>query len=254
MREIVFDTETTGRDPAWRDASGRLTGDRIVEIGCVELFNLAPTGRTLHLYLNPERDVPDEVVRVHGLTEAFLKDKPLFKQVYQEILDFFGDAPLVAHNAEFDRKFINAEFELVGLPHLPSARFVDTLKIAREKFRGAANSLDALAKRFELDRYGFDLSTRKGAGGHGALVDSRILAEVYLQLRGGREQKLAFEQVEETVAVADQNAAAAPLAFKPQSARKETLGPRLTAEEAEAHTAFVAKLGGGAPLWSKFSA
>src|SRR5262249_3277174 len=146
---------------------GNLIGDRVVEIGCVEIVNLAPTGRTLHLYLNPERDVPDEVVRVHGLTGAFLKDKPLFKDVVDQILEFFGDAPLVAHNAEFDRKFLNAEFELVGLPHYPQSRFVDTLPIARKKFPGAANSLDALAKRFELDRYGFDLAGRKGAGGHG---------------------------------------------------------------------------------------
>jgi DNA polymerase-3 subunit epsilon len=248
MREIVFDTETTGRDAAWRDASGRLTGDRIVEIACVELYNLAPTGRTFHAYFNPERDVPDEVVRVHGLTGAFLKDKPLFKNVVQELLEFFGDAPLIAHNSEFDRKFLNAEFELVGLPHYPQTRCIDTLAIARKKFPGAANSLDALARRFELDRYGFDLATRKGPGGHGALIDAKILAEVYLQLKGGREQALVFEQVVETEAESE---TAAPLVFAPRAQRPSPLPPQVTPEELAAHIAFVAKLS-GAPIWKKF--
>jgi DNA polymerase-3 subunit epsilon len=250
MREIVFDTETTGRDAVWRDPKGNLIGDRIVEIGCVELYNLAPTGRTLHLYLNPQRDVPDEVVRVHGLTTTFLKDKALFAHVVEDILAFFGDAPLIAHNSEFDRKFVNAELELLGRPPLPQSRCVDTLPMARKKFPGAANSLDALAKRFELDRYGFDLSARKGAGGHGALIDAKILAEVYLQLKGGREQALAFEQVVDIIE--DVGGGAAPLVFTPRAQRPAPLASPLTAEELAAHIAFVAKLGGGAPIWKKF--
>ena len=186
MREIVFDTETTGRDP--------LTGDRIVELACVEIVNLLPTGATFHRYINPERDVPEEVVRIHGLTGAFLRDKPIFgsEDVLAPLLDFIGDSPLVAHNAEFDRKFFNAELVRLKLPAWGPERFVDTLPIARALFPGAANSLDALSRRFQLDRYGYDLAKRKGAGGHGALLDARMLAEVYLQLKGGRERKLAL--------------------------------------------------------------
>jgi DNA polymerase-3 subunit epsilon len=248
MREIVFDTETTGRDAAWRDASGRLTGDRVVEIACVELYNLAPTGRTFHAYFNPERDVPEEVVRVHGLTGAFLKDKPLFKHVVEELLAFFGDAPLIAHNSEFDRKFINAEFELVGLPHYPKERCIDTLAMARKKFPGAANSLDALARRFELDRYGFDLAARKGPGGHGALIDAKILAEVYLQLKGGREQALVFEEAADAIAESETGAS---LVYVAQPQRPARLPSQATAEELAAHIAFVAKLS-DAPMWKKF--
>ncbi|MET0182952.1 MAG: DNA polymerase III subunit epsilon, partial [Caulobacterales bacterium] len=190
MREIVFDTETTGREPFIRGGDGRLIGDRIVEIGAIELMNLNPTGRTLHLYICPQCEVPEEVVRIHGLTTHFLRDKPPFASVVEQILEFFGDAPLIAHNAEFDRKFINAELMELGLPLISDTRCIDTLPIARKKFPGASNSLDALAKRFQLDRYGFDLAARKGPGGHGALVDAKILAEVYLELKGGREQRL----------------------------------------------------------------
>ena len=194
--------------------------------------------------------MPDEVVRVHGLTGAFLKDKPLFKHTVDQILEFFGDAPLIAHNAEFDRKFLNGEFELLGLPLFPKDRCIDTLPIARKKFPGAANSLDALAKRFELDRYGFDLSARKGAGGHGALIDARILAEVYLQLKGGREQALVFERASETSVEFESTGT---LAFKPRPPRPASLPPLATAEELATHSTFVAKLG-GAPLWKKFLA
>lgn len=238
MREIVFDTETTGRDP--------LTGDRIVEIACVEIINLLPTGATFHRYINPERDVPEEVVKIHGLTGAFLRDKPVFgsEDVLGPLLDFIGDSPLVAHNAEFDRKFFNAELIRLKLPAWGSERYVDTLPIARSLFPGAANSLDALSRRFQLDRYGFDLSKRKGAGGHGALLDARMLAEVYLQLRGGRERKLELGDIggkPETVAGQQPT-------FERRPPRAKPLAPRVTASEAAAHAVFVAELGAAA-LW-----
>ena len=241
MREIVFDTETTGREAE--------RGDRVVEIGCVEVINFAPTGRTLHFYLNPERDVPDEVVRVHGLTEAFLRDKPLFSAVAQEFLEFVGDARLVAHNAEFDRRFINAELARLGYEPYPSERFVDTLPIARKKFPGASNSLDALSKRFQLEQYGFDLSARKGAGGHGALVDAQMLAEVYLQLHGGREQMLSFGDAQDTQSGGSGQGAARRVKRKP---RGKALPGLLTNEERAAHAAFIAELGAEA-LWLKYS-
>jgi len=241
MREIVFDTETTGRDAD--------KGDRIVEIGCIELVNLAPTGRTFHRYLNPQRDVPEEVVRVHGLTGAFLADKPLFKDIVEDLMAFFGDDPLVAHNAEFDRRFLNAEFARLKMIGIAQERCVDTLVIARKKFPGAANSLDALAKRFQLDRHGFDLSTRKGAGGHGALIDSKMLAEVYLQLRGGREQSLSFEDAPAGGEAEDGR----PLSFTRRTPRSRPLASRLTPEESAAHAAFVEKLGLNA-LWGKYKA
>jgi len=242
MREIVFDTETTGIMPDHPEAEFR---DRIVEIGCVELVNLERTGREFHAYLNPERSVPDEVVRVHGLTRDFLSQHLKFADVVERFLEFVGDAPLVAHNAAFDQSFLNAELARCGREAHPADRFVDTLLIARKRFPGASCSLDALARRFQLDRYGFDLAARKGAGGHGALVDARILAEVYLQLQGGREQRLAFD-VEEIVA----NAEAGPIKFTPRPPRPAPLAPRLTEAEAAAHADFIEKLGPNA-LWLK---
>lgn len=242
VREIVFDTETTGRDPD--------TGDRIVEIGAVELINLAPTGRVLHKYICPECDVPEEVVRVHGLTTMFLRDKPKFRELAQEILDFFEDSPLIAHNSEFDRKFVNAELRMVGYPLIGQERTIDTLMIARKRFPGASNSLDALSRRFQLDRYGFDLAGRKGPGGHGALVDAKMLAEVYLQLRGGRERTLVFEDapaMEASDAVGVQK-----FPIERRAPRPVALEALLTAEEAEAHAAFVTTLGENA-LWLKAS-
>lgn len=241
MREIIFDTETTGLDPNHPDAP-----DRLVEIGFVELMGLERTGRELHLYFNPERDVPEEVVRVHGLRREFLERHPKFGDQVAQILDFIADTPLVAHNAAFDQGFINAELIRAGYPAQPAQRFVDTLPIARKRFPGASCSLDALAKRFQLDRYGFDLASRKGPGGHGALVDARILAEVYLQLRGGREQKLSFES--ETIAAV--TADAAPVHFAARAQRPTPLAPLITAEEEAAHAAFIAKLGDAA-LWKK---
>ncbi len=244
MREIVFDTETTGLDPLSEDGP-----DRLVEIGCVELFNLERTGRELHLYLNPERSVPEEVVRVHGLTREFLKAHSRFAEIAEQFLEFVAGDPLVAHNAAFDQGFLNAELRRAGRVALAPARFIDTLAVARKRFPGASCSLDALAKRFQLDRYGFDLASRKGPGGHGALVDARILAEVYLQLKGGREQRLVFDANETAPALGSTVASAAPVARRQ---RPTPLPSRLTPEEQVAHAAFVATLG-PEPLWRKVS-
>ncbi|MBE1236598.1 DNA polymerase III subunit epsilon [Phaeovibrio sulfidiphilus] len=178
MREIVLDTETTGFDPN--------KGDRIVEVGCVELMNHLPTGRELHIYINPERDVPLEAQKVHGLTDEFLADKPVFADIADDIIAFLEDSPLIAHNATFDMRFLNAEFEKVGRPRLDSARVIDTLKIAQAKFPGAPANLDALCRRFNVDA-----SAREK---HGALIDSYLLAEVYLELIGGRAPGLDFGQ------------------------------------------------------------
>jgi DNA polymerase-3 subunit epsilon len=174
-REIVLDTETTGMDPS--------TGDKIVEIGCLELINHIPTGKTLQLYINPEREVPPEATAVHGITNEFLKNKPIFSQVYSEFIDFIGtDSKLVIHNAEFDMKFINAELKHVGHPALKWDRVVDTVTMARKKYPGQPANLDALCRRF-----GIDNSERTF---HGALLDSELLAEVYLELLGGRQHGL----------------------------------------------------------------
>lgn len=179
MREIVFDTETTGMDPA--------EGDRIVEIGCIELEGHIATGRTLHLYINPERDVPPEAVAVHGITKEFLKDKPTFGEVVGDFLDFIGeDAKLIAHNAEFDMKFINAELKKFGFPSINQKRVIDTLAIARAKFPGSPANLDALCRRYNIDNSNRTL--------HGALLDSELLAEVYLELLGGRQRGLLEEE------------------------------------------------------------
>ncbi|MFN3464752.1 MAG: DNA polymerase III subunit epsilon [Terricaulis sp.] len=244
MREILFDTETTGVFPDHADEKLR---DRIVEIGCVEVFNLERTGREFHAYFNPDRDVPEEVVRVHGLRREFLMNHKRFSEVVQELLEFIGDAPLVAHNAAFDQGFLNAELRRCGLPPFGDERFVDTLAIARKKFPGASNSLDALARRFQLDRYGFDLAARKGAGGHGAIVDSRILAEVYLHLKGGREQTLVFDAGE---AVVEDASVLRPIELTRRTPRATPLPARLTEDEQAAHAAFIEKLGPNA-IWLK---
>jgi DNA polymerase-3 subunit epsilon len=176
MREIVLDTETTGFDPK--------SGDRIVEIGCVELINLIPTGRVFHRYINPQRNVPKGAVDVHGLTEEFLKDHPIFLYVVDEFLAFIGESPLVIHNAAFDMRFLNAELTRLCRTTLPMARAIDTLAIAREKFPGSPATLDALCRRFKID-----LSLREK---HGALLDAELLAEVYLELKGGRQAQLGL--------------------------------------------------------------
>ena len=178
MREIVFDTETTGLDP--------YAGHRIVELGCVELINHLPTGRHFHRYLNPERPMPKEAEQIHGLTDDFLKDKPLFKHEAKGFLEFIGESPLIIHNAAFDMKFINAELEWAGFAALETARALDTVLLARQKFPGQSASLDALCKRFTID-----LSARTK---HGALMDAELLAEVYLELLGGRQAGLVLER------------------------------------------------------------
>ncbi|MFZ2467879.1 MAG: DNA polymerase III subunit epsilon, partial [Parvibaculum sedimenti] len=171
MRQIVLDTETTGLSPD--------EGHRLVEVGCLEVFNHVPTGNVFHRYMNPERDMPEGAFRVHGLSAEFLRDKPKFAEVVDEFLEFIGDAELVIHNAGFDMTFLNAELKWVGRPPLAAARAVDTLMIARKRFPGAQNSLDALCRRFNIDN--------SGRVKHGALLDAELLAEVYLELMGGRQ-------------------------------------------------------------------
>ena len=173
LREIVFDTETTGKYPA--------EGDRIVEIGCVEMLNHTPTGKTFHCYINPEREVPDEVVKIHGLTTEFLSDKPVFAEIVQDFLDFIGeDSKLVAHNADFDMEFINMELKRINLPELSMDRKIDTLAISRKKLSHLGNhTLDRLCNYYNIDKSQRNL--------HGALLDARLLAEVYIELLGGKE-------------------------------------------------------------------
>ncbi len=230
MREIVLDTETTGFDPE--------TGDRLVEIGAVELRGHVPTGNTYHQYINPERDVPQEAVDVHGLTYDFLRDKPVFSKVADDFLAFIGDAKLVIHNAAFDMKFLNAELGWLGKPNLPWERAIDTLEIARKKFPGSPASLDALCRR-----YGIDNSARTL---HGALLDSEILAEVYLELIGGRQPGLVLSETS-----AASKAVATSEAVRPRQ-RPNPLPPRLTEEERKAHATFVSGMGENA-LWTKLS-
>ncbi len=226
MREIVLDTETTGFEPE--------AGDRIVEIGGIELMNFLPTGRVYHQYINPERAMPKEAFEVHGLGDDFLRDKPPFRAVAREFLAFVGDAKLVIHNAAFDMKFINAELGWLALPAIPWERAVDTLAIARTRFPGAPASLDALCRRF-----GIDNSAREK---HGALLDSELLAEVYLELVGGRQPDLTF-------AASAGAGALATGAWRPPP-RPRPLAPALTEAERAAHDAFVARLGPDT-LWGR---
>lgn len=229
MREIVLDTETTGFDPQ--------TGDRIVEIGAVELEGHIATGRHYHQYINPERSMPEDAFAVHGLGDEFLADKPLFKEIAQDFLDFIGDAKLVIHNASFDMKFLNAELGWIGKPALPMDRSIDTVAIARRKFPGSPASLDALCRRFRIDNSARTL--------HGALLDSEILAEVYLELIGGRQPDFALAEIKsESTEVSGQ--------VGPRSARPKALEPRLTEAEREAHGAFIQRLGEDA-VWRRFS-
>lgn len=226
MREVVFDTETTGFEPA--------DGHRIVEIGCVELEDHVPTGRSYQCYLHPERLVPADSQRVHGLTDAFLADKPKFAAVADDFLAFIGDATLVIHNASFDLKFVNSELHRIGKPPIPHARAIDTIEIAKAKIPGARYSLDELCKRF-----GIDLSSRSK---HGALLDAELTAQVYLELVGGRQRKLSLGPA--------QAAATSDGEMRAARTRPEPLAPRLSAEEAQAHTAFVAKELGKDPVWN----
>ena len=226
MREIVLDTETTGFEPG--------EGDRIVEIGAVELVNHVATGKVYHQYINPERSMPDGAFQVHGLGDDFLKDFPVFKEIGQAFLDFIGDAKLVIHNAAFDMKFLNAELEWMGLPRLPQDRAVDTLAIARSKYPGSPASLDALCRRFGVD------NTARTK--HGALLDSEILAEVYLELIGGRQPAMSLVSERST-----QRSETGDWVARP---RPQRLPPRITDTEAAAHAAFVEALGDGA-LWNR---
>lgn len=229
MREIVFDTETTGLDPAG--------GDRMVEIGCVEMFNRVETGRHFHAYFNPDRLMPSDAEAVHGLTSIFLSDKPRFAERVEELLEFLDDSPLVAHNAGFDFGFLNFELERCGKPVVSLGRMVDTLSLARSRHPGAKHSLDALCMRFGIDR-----SQRVK---HGALLDAQLLAQVYVELTGGRQIGLGLVAEAGSVAV---SAAARPVVVRePRPPRPH----QAAFEELERHRAFIAKLVN--PLWARFA-
>lgn len=230
MKEIIFDTETTGFNPH--------SGDRLVEIGCVEVENYLPTGRVFHQYINPERDMPEGAFRIHGLSAEYLRDYPTFSEIYGAFIDFIGAANLVAHNADFDMKFINWELSQVGHAKISPARAVDTLAMARKKYPGANNTLDALCKRFDIDN-----SNRIR---HGALLDAELLAEVYLELKGGRQR--GFELVVDN---------SRPEAVSAQTAlsQKNIRPPRphrATDAELERHKAFITGMGDKS-LWHKLN-
>lgn len=228
MREIVLDTETTGFDPE--------SGDRIIEIGCVEVFNHVPTGKTYWQYINGERDVPEEAVAVHGITTEFLKDKPVFSEIVGDFLDFCGDSALVIHNAEFDIKFLNWELKQLGFPQFRLKDAIDTLKIARKKFPGSPANLDALCRRFGIDNTSREF--------HGALLDAQLLAEVYLELNGGRQHGLGIDVSDES---ASDNANDAVKVERPfREPRKYVLNP----DEAAAHDQLIETLGDDA-IWNK---
>jgi DNA polymerase-3 subunit epsilon len=231
MLEIVLDTETTGMDPT--------DGHRLLEIGCVELKNHLPTGRTLQIYINPERDIPAEATAVHGITEDFVADKPTFSESYSNFIDFIGDSKLIIHNAEFDMKFLNWELKNIGHPGLKWSRVIDTLAIARKKFPGSPANLDALCRRFDIDN-----SNRTY---HGALLDSELLAEVYLELIGGRQHGMGL---------ADQNnLAQSPNTATPlnpknnQRPQREARPFHASEEELKAHKAMLEQLNDA--LWLK---
>ena len=228
MREVVLDTETTGFDP--------FSGDRIVEIGAVELINHVATGNTYHQYINPERSMPNDAFEVHGLGDDFLKDKPKFAEVGQAFVDFVGTSKMIIHNASFDMKFLNAELDWMGLPKLPMDQALDTLAIARRKFPGSPASLDALCRRFGISNDARVL--------HGALLDSEILAEVYLELIGGRQPGLVLSETSGTTTAVKTDD------WRPT--RRETpLLSRLSDSEKAAHAAFVEENLGAEALWAK---
>jgi DNA polymerase-3 subunit epsilon len=231
MREIVFDTETTGLNPR--------EGDRIVEVGCIELVNYLPTGREFQIYINPGRPVSEATVRITGITNETLRDKKRFEHpdVVDALMAFLGDDPIVAHNAEFDRGFLNYELELLGRTQLPKERFIDTLVLAREHRPGSPASLDAVCKRFNISIEGRVL--------HGALLDAQLLAMAYLELRGGRERAFDFANT----AGGGANKQAAPT---PRRQRPTPLTARITPEELAAHEAFIGKMGENA-IWKKLA-
>ena len=226
MREIVLDTETTGLDP--------LAGDRLVEIGCIELVNRFPTGKVFHGYFNPERDMPESALKIHGLTIDFLKNQPLFPQRVGELVDFLGDAPLVAHNAMFDLAFLNAELERAGQAAVSRERMVDTLLLARRKHPGAANRLDDLCARYAVD---YSRRTK-----HGALLDAELLAEVYVELIEARQAQLILSQAPRIQAAGE---------IIVVRERPAPLPVRLTADAQAAHRRFIASLGENA-VWRDY--
>lgn len=230
MREIVLDTETTGFKPE--------QGDRIVEIGAVELWNHVATGKTYHQYINPERSMPKEAFEVHGLGDEFLRDKPVFKDIAQDFLDFVQDSKMVIHNASFDMKFLNAELGWVNKPTLPMHQAIDTLAMARTKFPGSPATLDALCRRFNIDNSSRTL--------HGALLDSEILAEVYLELIGGKQPDFGLSLMS-----AQNNAEGGASGWKTYQ-RPTKLQSRLTQQEKQAHDEFVQKLGDEA-VWKRLA-
>lgn len=230
-RQIVLDTETTGFDPK--------TGDRLVELACLEIESYVPTGRSFHVYVDPCRDMPPEAEKVHGLSSAFLRGKPRFEhpEVVDAFLAFVGDAPLIAHNAGFDRSFINWELENCHREVIPERRWIDTLALAKQRFPGMHNSLDALCKRFKVS-----LSEREK---HGALIDAKLLAAVYLELKGGRERRLELtaEAVVSTAHISSRNA---------YGDRPRPLAPRATDDERQVHAAFIRDVVKSEELWSRF--
>lgn len=235
MREIIFDTETTGLDNR---------SDRVIEIGGIELFNHFPTGKTLHLFINPsDRKVHPDALAIHGITDEFLKDKPPFADVAQEIIDFFGDAKWIAHNATFDMGFMNAEFARLGVAPILPEMVIDTLSMARRKHPMGPNSLDALCRR-----YGIDNSHRTR---HGALLDSELLAEVYIEMIGGRQTALGLGVA--SIGVPTNDLVEVEEVVTIELTRPRPLASRLTEAEAAAHDALIAKLGEKG-IWSKYGA
>ncbi|ATQ44637.1 DNA polymerase III subunit epsilon [Caulobacter mirabilis] len=228
-RHLVLDTETTGLDPR--------TGHRLIEIACVEVIDFIPTNRSFHEYVHPDREIDADAERVHGISLAFLKDKPRFHEIVDKFLDFVGDDPIVAHNAPFDRSFVNAELQRLGRTPPPDDRWIDTLALAKKKFPGMYNSLDALCKRMKIS-----LASRDK---HGALIDAELLAAVYLELQGGKER--ALDLTVETVARAQ-----ASIQSIVYGARPRPLAPRSTEQERAAHEAFVRGVLKDKAVWLKY--
>ena len=228
-REIVLDTETTGFDPK--------TGDRMIEVGCIEIDDLLPTGRTFHRLINPERLIPADAIRVHGITDDKVRDAPRFAEVVDDLMEFIGDAPMIAHNAQFDRNFIDHEFKGCGRVLYAETRWIDTLKLAQTRFPGMANSLDALCKRYKISLVERNL--------HGALIDARLLAEVYLELKGGKERRLDLSSSR----VASE---ATTIAVQGYGPRPRPLAPRSTEAERQTHEAFLLATLKDRSLWDAY--
>ena len=231
MRQIVLDTETTGFDPK--------TGDRLIEVGCIEIEDLLPTGRTFHRFVNPERSIPPGAIAVHGITDDKVKDAPRFHEIVGDLIEFIGDAPVIAHNAGFDRNFIDAEYALCGRSLMPAVRWIDTLALAQKRFPGMANSLDALCRRFKISLVERTL--------HGALIDARLLADVYLELKGGKERRLDLSAVRPAATVVTGDSAIGGYGPRPRP-----LPLRSTQAERAAHLAFLAAVLKDRSLWDGY--